>query len=309
MHVSPSRTLFKSTAFRPGIVLLMICTAMVSAETPATGPATPTPQPTPYKVERFTKDDPLWEGWVVRIDLTDPTLQVRIGTGGPDPDGQGPWETILTPTSKIAQANDFDLAINTVFFMNDRRGRPATVKYVEGDPAASTGLIAQDGKIMTQRRTGSPVLFDKNNLASIGTLNAVPSDSSVVVSGNQQIVFRSKPVDIKPGGERAPRTAIGTADHGKTLILFVVDGRREQWSVGMTMAELAQTMADLGCQHAVNLDGGGSTTLVAKRRSDSGVAWKPLNTPSDGSQLPIPLSMERPVPYVLGFRWTQQTPP
>lgn len=297
---------FRATGVNPCVFLLIALASVAHAESPETQPTT---RPAPYKLERFSKQDPAWEGWVVRIDLTDPTLKVAIGTGGPDPDADGPWETILTPTSKIAKANDFDLAINTVFFMNDRKGRPANVKYVEGDPAASTALIAQDGKILTQRRTGTPVLFDKHNIASIGSLNVVPPDSSVVVSGNQQIVFRGKPVDIKPGGERAPRTAIGTADMGKTLILFVVDGRRERWSVGMTMRELAQTMADLGCDHAVNMDGGGSTTLVTKRPGENGPEWKPLNTPSDGSQLPLPLSIERPVPYVLGFRWTAQAHP
>ena len=290
----------RATGVNPCVFLLLALATFLRAETPVSQPTT---QPTPYKLERFSKDDPTWEGWVVRIDLTDPKLQVAIGTGGPDPDGNGPWETILTPTTKIAKAHDFDLAINTVFFMNERKGRPATVKYAEGDAAASTALIASDGKIITQRRTGSPILFDKNNIASIGTLNVVPPDSQAVVAGNTQIVFRGKPVDIQPGGERAPRTAIGTADMGKTLILFVIDGRRESWSVGMTMHELAQTMADLGCDHAVNMDGGGSTTLVAKRPTDTGPTWQTVNTPSDGSQLPIPLSIERPVPYVLGFRW------
>jgi hypothetical protein len=291
-----------------GVWVLVSLAASVRGEQPATQPAA-RDTPTPYKLERFSKDEPLWEGWVVRIDLTDPRLTVAIGTGGPDPDGDGPWETILTPTTKIARTNDFDLAINTVFFMNDRKGRPATVKYAEGDPAASTSILASDGKIITQRRTGSPVLFDSRNIASIGTLNAVPPDSKVVVSGNSQIVFRGKSVETKPGGERAPRSAIGTADMGKTLILFVVDGRRESWSVGMTMQELAQTMADLGCDAAVNLDGGGSTTLVAKRPGDTGPVWQTVNTPSDGSQLPIPLSIERPVPYVLGFRWASQAQP
>lgn len=278
-----------------------------------TGPTPPSTQlvgvKLPCDIQRFSRQDPRWEGWVVRIDLTDPNLNVELGIGGPDPDGPGPWETVLSPTSKIARTHNFDLAINTVFFVNERKDRPEDVKYAEGDPAVSVSIVARDGKILTARRGGSPILFDKNNLASIGSLNAIPPDSKVVVSGNQQIVFRGKPVSIPPGGERAPRTAIGTAQNGKQLIIFVIDGRRPSWSVGMTLAELAQTLTDLGCEHAINLDGGGSTTLVVKHITPSGPEWRPLNTPSDGSQLPIPLSIERPVPYVLGFRWDSQTNP
>lgn len=291
------------------VLTIFICWAddrWVQAEQIASNP--PSTQPTgvnlPCNIQRFSCQDPRWEGWIVRMDLTDPNLHVELGVGGPDPDGSGPWETVLSPTSKIAQNRNFDLAINTVFFANERKDRPEAIKYAEGDPAASVSIVAFNGKILTAHRGGSPILFDKNNRASIGSLNAVPPDSKVVVSGNQQIVFRGKPVSIPPGGERAPRTAIGTANNGKQLIIFVIDGRRPSWSVGMTLTELAQTLADLGCEHAINLDGGGSTTLVVKRMTSSGPEWKPLNTPSDGSQLPIPLSIERPVPYVLGFRWS-----
>lgn len=306
--ISPTRFVFR---------LLMVGTILLGSVVPVRSEPTvsdhPTTQPVrvklPCDIQRFSRQNPKWEGWIVRIDLTDPNLNVELGIGGPDPDGPGPWETVLSPTSKIAQVHNFDLAINTVFFINERKNRPEAVKYAEGDPASSVSLVARNGKILTAHRGGSPILFDKHNLASIGSLNAIPPDSKVVVSGNRQIVFRGKPVPMSFNGERAPRTAIGTAKNGQQLILFVIDGRRPSWSVGMTLAELAQTLADLGCEHAINLDGGGSTTLVVKQTTPSGPEWKPLNTPSDGSQLPIPLSIERPVPYVLGFRWSLQTNP
>ncbi len=73
---------------------------------------------------------------------------------------------------------------------------------------------------------------------------------------------------------RHPRTAVGfNADE---ILLVTVDGRQKDWSVGMTMVELARLMAELGCTEALNLDGGGSTT-----------AWvdgEVVNRPSDGGQ-------------------------
>lgn len=61
---------------------------------------------------------------------------------------------------------------------------------------------------------------------------------------------------------KAPRTAIGIKADGN-IVLYTVDGRRSQYSIGMTYAELATRMKELGCVDAVNLDGGDSTMLFA----------------------------------------------
>ncbi len=92
--------------------------------------------------------------------------------------------------------------------------------------------------------------------------------------------------------DRHPRTAVGlTADEG-TVLLVAVDGRSST-AAGMTRAELAALMLDLGAWRALNLDGGGSTTLWV-----DGVGV--LNEPSDGSQ--------RVVASHLGFTITDETP-
>lgn len=64
---------------------------------------------------------------------------------------------------------------------------------------------------------------------------------------------------------RHPRTAIGTRKDG-TLVLVTVDGRQPKKSVGMTIPELAGLMLELGCVDAMNLDGGGSTTMVIRHQ-------------------------------------------
>jgi hypothetical protein len=61
---------------------------------------------------------------------------------------------------------------------------------------------------------------------------------------------------------RHPRTAVGISEHRDRVFLVTVDGR-QQASSGMSLYELASLMIDLGAWHALNLDGGGSTTLVA----------------------------------------------
>jgi exopolysaccharide biosynthesis protein len=63
--------------------------------------------------------------------------------------------------------------------------------------------------------------------------------------------------------DRHPRTAIAALGDGRAL-LAVVDGRQPGWSIGMTLAELARLLLEFGAVEAINLDGGGSTTMVVK---------------------------------------------
>lgn len=72
-----------------------------------------------------------------------------------------------------------------------------------------------------------------------------------------------------------PRTAVGTTADGR-LILVVVDGRRSGYSTGVSLRDLADLMVSLGAQQALNLDGGGSSTMWL-----NGVV---ANRPSDGSE-------------------------
>ncbi|MGH7555634.1 MAG: phosphodiester glycosidase family protein [Longimicrobiales bacterium] len=72
--------------------------------------------------------------------------------------------------------------------------------------------------------------------------------------------------------QRHPRSAIGWRADGRVLVV-AVDGRQPGYSVGMTLDELASYMRVLGAREALNLDGGGSTTLLVRGRV--------LNRPSD----------------------------
>lgn len=59
-----------------------------------------------------------------------------------------------------------------------------------------------------------------------------------------------------------PRTAAGLSADNRYLFLLVLDGRQPQHSRGADLHETAQRLAELGAHEGVNLDGGGSTTLV-----------------------------------------------
>lgn len=74
---------------------------------------------------------------------------------------------------------------------------------------------------------------------------------------------------------RHPRTAVGYNEAKDTLYIMTVDGRQPRHSVGMSLDELAEYMSALGVYQALNLDGGGSTTMV--------IQGKVANKPSDAT--------------------------
>jgi exopolysaccharide biosynthesis protein len=78
--------------------------------------------------------------------------------------------------------------------------------------------------------------------------------------------------------DRHPRTAVGKKKDG-TILFFVVDGRSPSGR-GMTIGELQKTMKWLSCVDALNLDGGGSSTMVIRGQPNNGV----VNYPSDNKK-------------------------
>jgi len=102
---------------------------------------------------------------------------------------------------------------------------------------------------------------------------AVGGGPRIVRSGTISIEHKVERFADSFASLRHPRTGLGLRD-GK-LLMVTVDGRQPGYSEGMTLRELAQLFLDLGCQDAMNLDGGGSTTMVVRDRI--------VNSPSDGA--------------------------
>jgi exopolysaccharide biosynthesis protein len=105
------------------------------------------------------------------------------------------------------------------------------------------------------------------------------SEVDVAIGGGPALVMDGKVMSWKGWIHmRHPRTALGW---NKTHIFLVeVDGRQSDVSVGMTFSELADYMRKLGCDQAMNLDGGGSATLWA--------FGAVRNSPSEGQERPSP---------------------
>jgi hypothetical protein len=109
--------------------------------------------------------------------------------------------------------------------------------------------------------------------------DAVGGGPKIVSAGRVDITLEREKVLPSFSTTRHPRTAIASLPGNKAL-LVVVDGRQPTLSVGMSLDELARLMIELGAVEAINLDGGGSSTMT--------IGSKVVNHPSD-------VTGERPV--------------
>lgn len=94
----------------------------------------------------------------------------------------------------------------------------------------------------------------------------------LIKNGKIEITFAQEKWGESFSTTRHPRTAIGKTKDGKILLL-VVDGRQPNYSVGVSLTELANFLLEFGAMEAINLDGGGSSTMVVEN--------KIVNKPSD----------------------------
>lgn len=120
--------------------------------------------------------------------------------------------------------------------------------------------------------TTFPIGAKKWNVQNaIGAGPTLISNGQVVDTFENEVFFSSGFTDNDP----YPRAALGFTARNH-LLLFATDGKQPDHSIGMTLARLSQELQRLGCIEAMNLDGGGSETLVV-----NGAA---INHPSDGKE-------------------------
>lgn len=139
------------------------------------------------------------------------------------------------------------------------------------ETGACTGVLISKGKtLVDQFSTGAP-LFGRtsDNRWVVGVLNASLARQLAVtdaVSGFGWLVRNFNSTVSNPGGEVAPRTAVGTDAEGR-LLLLTVDGceKCQQGDQGLTLYGLAQLLVKHGARFAINLDGGGSTVAVRNK--------------------------------------------
>ncbi len=143
------------------------------------------------------------------------------------------------------------------------------------------------GQMLVGRGPGATALAKLKRGAKVTVKPRLLGAPRMAITGNKFLV-RDGLIEVVDDREMHPRTAIGIDRDTHEILLLVVDGR-QSFSRGYTMVELANLMIDLGADESLNLDGGGSSTMVAKRPDGSvGV----INSPSDGFQRSVANAVE-----------------
>ena len=86
----------------------------------------------------------------------------------------------------------------------------------------------------------------------------------IIRDGIESVEWEAEAVGSSFAHDRHPRTAVGFNADSTVVYLFTVDGRQGGYSVGMSLFELADYMLEWGVYQGINLDGGGSTTMVVR---------------------------------------------
>ena len=169
-------------------------------------------------------------------------------------------------------------------------GRPAVHEPVAGPYGPRRGSVVIDhGTVRLVERSVTPQR-PQGDLLQAGPL--LVAEGAIVFDGDEDREGFSADAaqfdsDITVG--RHPRAALGVSDG--SLVAVACDGRRSSVDGGLTMLELAAVMVELGAESAINLDGGGSTTLVHRGHL--------LNRPYSTQDQPAPVS--RSVVSALAF--------
>jgi hypothetical protein len=215
----------------------------------------------------------------LRLDPRIVTLEIARAAGEPSRE---------TVDAIAARRADTIAATNAGFFSLET-GRPTAFLKVEGKVVSGTSRSR--GAVGIVERGGlTTLIFDRVSVSTrageaaykplLGTTpddwarapHAISGAGLLMLDGRELTDWTDERIAAGFETTRHPRTLIGAGDDG-AIWLVTVDGRNPSLSLGMSFAELQRLSTRLGLRSALNLDGGGSTTMW--------VAGKTVNHPSD----------------------------
>ncbi|MDR2150860.1 MAG: phosphodiester glycosidase family protein [Spirochaetaceae bacterium] len=246
----------------PACILFFLCLASlpVSADSPFSTIKDINPQWQSFAqgTEYFEAHtvNPRIQFWALRIDLTDPALQIVVSAN-----------TISTTVSSFVRRYDLIAGINANPF--------SPVSGIEGEKRTIIGITLAHGILVAPAHPSfdALVFFNNGKAAIVNQRQIELNEIHSAVGGFYRVLYNGAITSrVTP---RHPRSAAGVSVDGATLFLLVVDGRRAN-SIGVTEAELGIMLQQLGAFNGLNFDGGGSA-LLALRYPDGAV--RPVNTP------------------------------
>jgi Phosphodiester glycosidase/Calcineurin-like phosphoesterase len=213
--------------------------------------------------------------------------------------------TLPSGTAKLSQLNSARIDTNGIGVFNPMWGTYSRDRGTQGATGVAEVIVVGDTVTEVRPKPGADAL-PANGYALVGretgadTLAALKpgdkvsvqyssrtSDGSVpkALIGGNQLLLRNGEV-VAPDDPLHPRTAVGFTADGKKMFLLTVDGRQAPYLLGLNLKDMASILKEMGAHNALNLDGGGSSTMLAREPGTAELDVE--NKPSDGGERLVP---------------------
>ena len=204
---------------------------------------------------------------------------------------RGPDGLVAATVSRLAQLNGLLLAVNASFFQVPAGRYPAA-----GERADAVGGLILDGEPVAPKGPGLGLInaglcMDGRNVRVERGFEC--KGARYGLASGPLLLWHGETVDTEFADRifkslRHPRTAVGVDSAKQKVWLLVVDGRQPGVSEGATLDELKKMLKDEGAVDALNLDGGGSSVLVARSPDGSlKVLSVPIHDRVPGRERPV----------------------
>lgn len=241
------------------------------------------------RYQRWVRQQPRpFVAHLVRVDLSEPGIDFRVSEHRPSASG----DVLADTTSGFAARHGVQVAINANYFYPFENNHPLDYTPHVGDPVQIVGLAASrgqryggedgetEGTITLYLSRDRRISFEQ----PLGEVWQAISGLGYVVRDGAPMAFEDKDFNRVP----YPRSIVGVDATGRYLLLLVVDGKQPPYSEGLTLEEAAELLVRHGAHTAIQLDGGGSATLIRQEGpEDFGHANTPINFRIPGWERPV----------------------
>lgn len=216
--------------------------------------------------------------FILRIDMHEKGGSFFTTPRRPDRFEPGKNETVRQRTNEFLTQYQLQAAVNANFF-----AVPKGEAYARPGSSDLHGVAVSEGIVVSEPAPGCPVVFGirKDGTPVIITAKEMSDgdldELSTAVAGNVVLLEGGEIVPLSSEAVH-PRTAVGISKDKRFVYLLVIDGRQNDYSLGATYAETAAWLRFYGASDGLNLDGGGSTTMVLRDREGQP---RIVNRPSD----------------------------
>ena len=228
---------------------------------------------------------------VAEIDLSQNGIRFLVS----QPNNSTKLDIRALKTSSFLEKNKLQLAINGSFFTPFHSHGPFDYYPHEGDPVDVLGLAISSSQIYSNDYLDWAVFCASDKTVSISQTGC-PPNTQQAIAGKQLLLkqgqLNTRHLSAAYAISPQPRSALAINKKQTKVWFIVVDGRQKEYSEGISLNELGELLISLGAYNAINLDGGGSSTLVTENKGTAMLLNAPYHTK-------IPMN-ERPVANHLG---------